>query len=104
MVNLPQKKLGIIVLTAFLAFTAFFAESFIVTSRNHEHDHDGADGCCSVCYKIELAQLVLEGLGRIGIIALIAGFITYTQSGAKKPAVLFQFALTPIALKVRLNF
>jgi hypothetical protein len=41
MVRAPLKKAGMIVLLAFLAFTAFYAEPFVFTRRAHEHDRHG---------------------------------------------------------------
>jgi hypothetical protein len=101
--RLAQKPLLLIVLMVYLVFTAFFAENFICPHLDHDHDRDGAGGCCSVCYEIELAQVLLEGLGRIGIILCAACLITYTKERIKKPALLYLMVLTSIALKVRLN-
>jgi hypothetical protein len=101
--NLSKKPLLLIVLTVYLGFTAFFAENFILTHLNHDHDHDGAGGCCSICYEMELAQLLLEGLGSVGIILSVAGLITYAKECIRKPSLMYPMVLTPIALKVRLN-
>jgi hypothetical protein len=101
MANLPQKKLSLVVFMAYLIFTAFFAEYFIVTQSNHEHDHED-DGCCSICHEIKIFQALLEGFGRVGVIVLAAGFILYTKEAVKKPEFILN-AVTPIALKVRIN-
>ncbi|MDR2447203.1 MAG: hypothetical protein LBD58_07950 [Treponema sp.] len=103
MAYLPQRKLSLIVLTVYLAFTAFLAESFIFRELNHEHDHNGADGCCSICYEIELAQLLLEGLGRIGVVVLAASVIAYAKKQARKPVLIYRAVITPISLKVKCN-
>jgi hypothetical protein len=101
--NLSQKPLLLIVLMVYMAFTAFLAENFIFTHLDHDHDHDGAGGCCSICYEMELAQLLLEGLGRIGIILCVAGLITHAKERIRKPSLIYPMVMTPIALKVRLN-
>jgi hypothetical protein len=98
-----QKPLLLIVLTLYLGFTAFFAENFIFTHLDHDHDHDGAGGCCSVCHEIERAQLLLEGLGRLGSILCVSGLITYAKERIRKPSLMFPMVRTSIALKVRLN-
>jgi small-conductance mechanosensitive channel len=103
MKGLPQKHFLLIVLMAYLAFAAFFAESFIFTHLHHEHDHDSAEGTCSVCNEIELAQFLLEGLGHIGVILCVAGFITHAKKYIKKIVLIYLAAITPVALKVRLN-
>ena len=91
MIDLPQKKSKFIVLIAYLAFTAFFAESFIFTQLNHEHNHDGIDDCCSVCDEIALAQLLLESLGRIAFIAVAIGVMSYTKKQIKKIIIMRQW-------------
>jgi hypothetical protein len=101
--NILKKPLFLIILMAYFTFTAFFAESFIFASLHHEHDRHGTHGSCSVCNEIERAQLILESLGRIGIAACIAGFITYAKKQIKKHSLPDHAAMTPIALKVRLN-
>jgi hypothetical protein len=101
MANSLQRKLGLVVFTAYLIFTAFFAEYFIVTQSSHEHDHDD-DGSCSICHEMEIFQALLEGFGRAGIIVLVAGFISYIKEAVKKPEFILN-AVTPIVLKVRIN-
>ncbi|MDR0706546.1 MAG: hypothetical protein LBF60_01535 [Treponema sp.] len=103
MAYLPQRKLSLIVLMAYLAFTAFLAESFIFTELDHKHDHNGAGGSCSMCDKIELAQLLLEGLERVGVIVLAAGVIVYAKKQVRKPIGMYRAVITPISLKVKCN-
>jgi hypothetical protein len=101
--NIRKEPLFLIVLLLYAAFTAFFEESFIFTHLCHAHDHNGAGESCSVCYEIERAQLLLEGLGRIGVMLFVAGLVAYAKKPVKKPALTVFAALTPVALKVRLN-
>jgi hypothetical protein len=101
MTNLSQKNSALLVFTAYLIFAAFFAEYFIVTQSNHEHDHDD-DGCCSICYKIKIVQSLLEGFMRVGAIILVAGFILYIKEAVKKSEFILN-AVTPVVLKVRIN-
>jgi hypothetical protein len=101
--NIQKKPLFLIILLLYVAFTAFFEESFIFTHLYHAHDHNGAGESCSVCYEIEAAQLLFEGLGRIGITLFAAGLVAYVKKNIKKPALTAYAVLTPVTLKVRLN-
>ncbi|GHV10128.1 hypothetical protein FACS189485_23100 [Spirochaetia bacterium] len=106
MVRFFQKKfpggslrLPLIVLTAFLALSAVFAEGFLFTHL----DHDCIGEHCSVCLQIEITQNLLEGLGRMGIFALAAGLIPQIFAITKsRPS----FALIPqtlVCLKIKYN-
>jgi hypothetical protein len=90
--NLSQKPLLLIILTAYMAFTALVTGNYIFERLDHEHD--GAGRSCSVCHEIALAQLLLEGLGRIGIILPIAGFVVYAKEHIKKPSLMYRAILT----------
>jgi hypothetical protein len=87
----------------YVIFTAFFEESFIFTHFHHTHDHNGARERCSVCYEIEAAQLLLEGLGRIGMTLFAPVLVAYIKKPIKKPALPSGAAITPVSWKVRLN-
>ena len=100
----PQKTLFLIVVMAYVAFTAFFAEHYIVSQRFHKHDRHGAEGTCSVCSELERAQLLLESLGRIRFIAQAAGCIAYAKNHVTKPALVFSAAPTLVSLKIRFNY
>ena len=91
------------VLTAFLLFTAFYAQSYVAAQLHHEHDAHGHAGGCSVCHKIEVALLVLAGLGRVGAALALACAMQYARRGSRKRAPVFCRVPTLIALKVRLN-
>jgi hypothetical protein len=103
MARLSQRRLTLVVLTAYLAFTAFFEESFIFTELSHEHNHAGADGCCSICDQIELAQLLFDGLGRIGLAILAADRFIRVKNRVKKPVAMCRAVVTPVSLKVKCN-
>ncbi|GHV92543.1 hypothetical protein AGMMS50268_30460 [Spirochaetia bacterium] len=106
MVKLSQKllpgrsrRLPLIVLTVFLALSAVFAEGFVFTHL----DHDCIGDHCSVCLQIEIAQNVLEGLGRIGLCALAAGLITQILVIIKNRLRFSFFPQTLVGLKVQYN-
>jgi hypothetical protein len=87
----------------FMVFTAFYAESFIFTHLEHEHDHNGAGGCCSLCSEIELVLMLLEGFERIACIILAAVGIACITRRVPVPAAVYGVVPTPVTLKVRLN-
>jgi hypothetical protein len=101
--NIQKKPLFLIILLLYAVFTAFLEASFIFTHLYHAHDHNGAGESCSVCYEIEAAQLLLEGLGRIGMTLFVAGLVAYAKKTIKKPALTAPAVITPVTLKVRLN-
>ncbi|MDR3357222.1 MAG: hypothetical protein LBO04_08585 [Spirochaetaceae bacterium] len=98
-----RKPVVLFILTAYLAFTSLYAETYIFTHIHHEHNRAGRHGACSVCEEIELAQALLEGLGRIGVAAFVAGFIAYAKPQARRQPSPDYAAATPVTLKVRLN-
>ncbi|GHV82950.1 hypothetical protein AGMMS50212_02900 [Spirochaetia bacterium] len=99
MVGFSQKRLTLIVLTACLALAAVFAESFVFTNL----DHDCLGEHCSVCLQIEIAQNVLEGLGRIGLFALAACIILQILVIIKNRLRFSFFPQTLVGLKVQYN-
>jgi hypothetical protein len=100
---LTLKKVGTIVLPAFLAFTAFYAESFVIAHLDHEHDHDGADGTCSLCSELERVILLVEGLGRIACAVFAAFGAFHSAKPIAAMAAVYRAGPTLLALKVRLN-
>ncbi|MDR2098057.1 MAG: hypothetical protein LBP37_06015 [Spirochaetaceae bacterium] len=100
---MSRKPVVLFILTAYLAFTAIYAESYIFTHIHHEHNHSGRHGACSVCDEMEFAQALLEGFGRIAIAAFLAGFIIYAKKQLKIHLSPDYTVMTPVTLKVRLN-
>jgi hypothetical protein len=105
MVNFPQKRLPLIVLTACLALAAVFAEAFVIEEQNHEHvDAAGrsvpAGEDCHICLEIQIAIRLIEAFGRLGVSIAVTGFIVYALP--LKPQRNF-YLFTPFALKVKFN-
>jgi hypothetical protein len=94
-----SKGLLLIVLTACLALAAVFAESFIFTHL----DHDCIGEHCSVCLQIEIAQGLLEGLGRIGLLALAACLIPRILVNTKSRLSFVVVPHTLVDLKIKYN-
>jgi hypothetical protein len=103
MIDAPPKSLGLVVLLVFLTFTAFYAESFVLTHFSHEHDHNGAGDGCALCSEIEQVMMLLEGFGRVIGAIFTAVIITYINKIILKSAVVYGTSPTPVMLKVRLN-
>jgi hypothetical protein len=103
MIHAPPKSLGLVVLLVFLTFTAFYAESFVLTHLSHEHDHNGANGGCALCFEIEMVIMLLEGFGRVIGAVFAVATIAYIKKFTPKPIVFYGITPTQVALKVRLN-
>jgi hypothetical protein len=98
MAKLRQKRLLLALLTACLVFAAVFSEGFVLANLNHVHTGEH----CSLCLQIEIAQKLLEGLGRIGLFALAACLAP--ESSVLKNLLCFSFApQTLVAQKIKNN-
>jgi hypothetical protein len=98
MTKLRQKRFSLALLTACLVFAAVFSQGFVLANLNHVHTGEQ----CSVCLQMEIAQKLLEGLARAGLLAL--AFCLVPQSSAVKNR-LFFFVVpqTLVALKIKNN-
>ena len=99
MAKFPQKRLPLIVLTACLALAAASADVFVLTHL----EHDCSGGPCAVCLQIEIAQSLLEGLGRIGLFALALGLVPQIAVIIKGRLFCSIIPKTLISLKVKYN-
>ncbi|MDR1216609.1 MAG: hypothetical protein LBK25_08005 [Treponema sp.] len=99
MTNSLQKRFWLIVLTACLTVIAIFAEFFICTHL----DHDCVGDACSICLQIEVAQHLLEKLGRLGAMALLAFALGNYTKILVKLSVVFCSSITPVSLKIKIN-
>jgi hypothetical protein len=99
MVKFSQKRLPLIVLMALLLPAAVFAEGFVFTHL----DHDCIGEHCSVCLQIEISQSLLEGLGRIGILALAARLILQILIIIKNRLCFSILPQTLVGLKIKYN-
>jgi hypothetical protein len=98
MAKLRQNGFSLALLTACLVFVSVFSQGFILANLNHVH----AGEHCSVCLQMEIAQKLLEGLGRVGLFALV--FCLAPQSSAVKNRLfLFVVPRTLVALKIKNN-
>jgi hypothetical protein len=71
MAELWQKRLQFALLTACLIFASLFAKDFVLVNLDHVHTGEQ----CSLCLQIEIVQKLLEGLGRVGLLALVCGLV-----------------------------
>ena len=99
MVKFSQKRLPRIVLRACLALAAVSAEIFVLTNL----DHDCTREHCPVCLQIDIAQNLLEGLGRIGLCAFAACLVPQILVIIKSSLCFSVLPQTLVGLKVQYN-
>jgi hypothetical protein len=97
MVISSGKRLSLIVITACLALAAVSADVFVFTHL--DHDCTGED--CAVCLQIEIAQNLIELMGRIGLFILVAGIFASALRLIRKSQVFSTVFASPILLKVK---
>jgi hypothetical protein len=104
MVAVLQKKisdrisrLSFLVLTACLAIAVVSADVFVFTHL----DHDCNGEHCAVCLQIQIAQNMLEGLGRAGVMGTVAFFFAATVKTVKSASSFYARSTSPILIKVK---
>jgi hypothetical protein len=98
MAKIWQKKFFLVLLTACLVFASVFAKDFVLANLNHVHTGEH----CSLCLQIEIAQKLLEGLGRIGLFVLAACLIP-ESSAVKNRLFFFAVPQSLVAQKIKSN-
>jgi hypothetical protein len=83
----------------FLALSAVFAGFFAVVHL----DHNCIGEKCSLCQEIQTARRMLEALGRLGVIALIAGLVPVLKVPGKSRVLFFLTAPTLVSLNIQCN-
>jgi hypothetical protein len=100
MSNLSQKRFWFTVLTTYLAAIAVSTEAFILTHL----DHDCTGESCPTCARIEVAQRLMERLGRIAVAAFLAFCVAdCVKLLVKSSAALLLPPITPVSLKIKIN-
>jgi hypothetical protein len=94
-----QKRLPLIILTAYIALAAVFAEAFVFAALDHDH----VDGDCPVCLQIEAAQNLVKGFVLINLAILLTGLAVYAKTFVKNSTISYCILPTPVLLKVRSN-
>ena len=96
------KFISTLIITVILA-VSILSGGFIIANANHEHDHDGINGTCTICTHIAAAENILKLLAMaLALYAAAAvnktGFTLPAKVGLVQSAV-----FTPVSLKVKLN-
>jgi len=97
------KKIMILILLVSFIMLSLFSETFLLSHAEHEHDHNGISGSCTICVQLHHAEnlrkqlYVAVAITTIGFISLL---ITITYLGSIS-SVLGLY--TPVKLKIRLN-
>ncbi|MDR1586253.1 MAG: hypothetical protein LBS57_02220 [Treponema sp.] len=88
------------ILTAWLALAVVFAGVFVFEDLDHECTGEH----CGICLQIRIAIRLIEALGRIGVIVLVAGSAAALAGvSAKGPAAFPLVPATPVSLKIKCN-
>jgi predicted transporter len=107
MTYLRQKTVFFSILaTAWLALAVIFAGVFVIVEHDHKHvDVNGhsvpTSEDCHICYEIQMALMLIEAFGRLGIGIALFGSTVYVLSFIKPQLILNSFY--PCALKVKFN-
>lgn len=103
--NIPSKKriLAFAFLTYFL-IASIFSSVFILTNAEHEHDHRGANECCSICVQLQSANNILIQLGMaFAGMSIFSAARIYSAIEIRKIISFFVTLSTPVILKIRMN-
>ncbi|MDX9873004.1 MAG: hypothetical protein RBT41_11390 [Clostridia bacterium] len=99
----PAFKILALALCLAYIFVSLTGPAYILLHLDHEHDHHGPDGRCSVCVQIAAAGNILKLFSAAEIVAVVAigtlpGLILLRRI-VFSPIVFY----TPVTLKVKLN-
>jgi hypothetical protein len=94
------KGLPIIALASCIALTALFAEAFVLTHIEHDCTGEG----CEVCLQMEASLNLLKGLGLLCVTAVFGALSSGAGSVFGKINFFHAKLMTPVALRVKLNF
>lgn len=97
-----KKQISVLALLIVFVLVIFLSIVFSVTHADHEHDHHGVKGTCSICSKLHMAQRLLKSISiAIFVWTVQRVFTTLSQINC---TFLLQFGIhTLVSLKVRLN-
>jgi hypothetical protein len=103
-----QKSPAVFIMLAAVGLSLAVLFSGVFVIAEHEHDHIDTEGRhvpagenCHICLEIQIAQLLIEAMARLGICFFLAGLIKYAAFLIK--AQTFFLVKKPIELKVRFN-
>ncbi|MDR3310719.1 MAG: hypothetical protein LBS90_05170 [Oscillospiraceae bacterium] len=85
------------------AVVFLLSAAFVATHANHEHDHNGADGCCAVCARVAAARSLLCRLSAAAAVAALALGGMFAAFRDPRGDASAADALTLVGLKIRLN-
>ena len=104
-INNRRRRITTVAYMLLLCFVLFFAlsEVYVISQAEHEHNHFGVDGSCSICALFHNTENLLKQFYTVttdaafGFVSLLAALLAL-YAGIS----LFGF-FTPVRLKTRLN-
>ena len=103
--NNKSTKKRIIALAFLVCFLAavILSTAFILTHADHEHDHNGAKGSCTICAQIQSAENLIKQFSTafLGVLFAIAGLYTFVRT--LKVISVYVSLSNPITQKIRIN-
>ena len=101
--NQCTKKIVVLIFLVCFFMLSLLLEAFVLIHAEHEHDHKGTSGSCTICIQLHNAENLFKQLG-MAVAAISLGFFSLLTAMATIPFVLFSLGLrTPIKLKTRIN-
>ena len=101
--NSRMGRIMALALAAYFIYAALLSGAFILTHENHEHDHNGIGGNCTVCVQIHNQVNLLKQLS-VAFVAISRGLIAlFAILGILCSALSLIKSYTPVTLKIRLN-
>ena len=103
--NSENSKTRIIALAFLVCIltVSIFANVFILSHAEHEHDYDGVSGGCVTCERLMNAENIGKQLGMVLAGALVVVGKLLFDTKAVQAVVIYVLPITPVGLKTRMN-
>lgn len=100
--QLKKRNIALVFLTCILAIS-IFAGLFVVVHADHEHNHNGVDGSCTICIQLHNTENLLRYLTTVFVAAVFSFFIHRSGVLSIEGMLFCVPASTPVALKIQMN-
>jgi hypothetical protein len=94
-----KKKILLLSLAIFIAFSALSAETFIASG----HDHECTGENCQVCLRIEIVKCFLRIFNLAGLVVFFAAIRAFFALVYRAYNEFSYYVFSPVMLKVRFN-
>jgi heme/copper-type cytochrome/quinol oxidase subunit 4 len=101
-----RRGLRLLALVFCILFVALslFAEIYILTHANHQHDHLGENGSCATCTQLTAAASLLTQVSAAAAKTAAIGFSLFAVLSLLQLTLNHISIPSPVALKVKLNY